>query len=109
MDGMDPVSAARAWRVYEDGRHPVRPGPGLALPSDTRLLLEDGDTLFLPASHVESIDRLFHHACPHGYGRCERHIHVYRDGKVALCGEDGRFHAAYPGAMPYVAAERCPP
>nr|VFK01187.1 MAG: hypothetical protein BECKH772B_GA0070898_102212 [Candidatus Kentron sp. H]VFK02276.1 MAG: hypothetical protein BECKH772A_GA0070896_102632 [Candidatus Kentron sp. H]VFK05387.1 MAG: hypothetical protein BECKH772C_GA0070978_102662 [Candidatus Kentron sp. H] len=107
MEGMAPASATRAWVIGEGGPRAVQTGPGLVLPSDTRILVEDRYVLSPPAPYVQSVGRLFNHACSNG--RCEREIHVYKDGKAALCGGDGRFYAAYPDAAPYVAAERCPP
>nr|VFJ43589.1 MAG: hypothetical protein BECKFM1743A_GA0114220_1001019 [Candidatus Kentron sp. FM]VFJ44402.1 MAG: hypothetical protein BECKFM1743C_GA0114222_1001018 [Candidatus Kentron sp. FM]VFK06277.1 MAG: hypothetical protein BECKFM1743B_GA0114221_1001319 [Candidatus Kentron sp. FM] len=107
MEGMEPGSAARVWKVGEGGPRPIRIGPGFILPSDTRILVEERYVLSLPAPYVDSVARLFKYACPDG--RCEREIHVHRDGKAAMCGGDGRFYAAYPGASPYVEAEHCPP
>nr|VFJ44692.1 MAG: hypothetical protein BECKDK2373C_GA0170839_100915 [Candidatus Kentron sp. DK]VFJ44844.1 MAG: hypothetical protein BECKDK2373B_GA0170837_100825 [Candidatus Kentron sp. DK] len=107
INGVEPVSATRAWVMEEEGPRAVRTGPGLALPSDTRIQLDGRYVLSLPAYYVRSVGRLFSHACPDG--QCEHTIHVYKDGKAALCGSDGRFYAAYPGSTPYVESERCPP
>lgn len=106
LEGMEPESAVRAWRVEKTGVRSLKPGSGLVLPGDTRILVEDRYVLSLPAPYVQSVSELFAYACSHGH--CEPEIHVYGDGKAAMCGDDGRHYAKYPGSSPYQTDHRCP-